>query len=57
MEIKLEMNDWIINNELFITEGSQGYEVRTLTENDDDSKFLFGSKDFEKCLVWVWNCF
>ena len=29
MEVRLEMDNWIINDEYFITEGINGYEVYT----------------------------
>ena len=68
MRIKLEMGEWIIDDEYFITNGLNGYEVYTCGSKDSEAKEVYtcGSKDseakevyasesFEECLTWIYN--
>lgn len=55
MKIRLEMDNWIINDEYFITEGVYEYEVYNCGSDNEEAKELFSSKSFEECLTWVWN--
>lgn len=54
MEIRLEMDNWIVNDEYFITEGINGYEVYNCG-TDEEANELFSSTSFEECLTWIWN--
>lgn len=55
MEIRLEMDNWIVNDEYFITEGINGYEVYNCGTDEEESNELFSSTSFEECLTWIWN--
>lgn len=55
MNVELVMNNWIINEEYFITEGVNGYEVYSCGTDEEEAKELFSSESFEECLTWVWN--
>lgn len=55
MDIRLEMDNWVINDEYFITEGLNGYEVYTCGTDEEDAKGQFSSSSFEECLTWIWN--
>lgn len=55
MEIRLVMDDWVINDEYFITEGVYGYEVYVCGTDKEDAKEQFASVSFEECLTWIWN--
>lgn len=55
MDIRLEMGSWIINDEYFITEGLNGYEVYNCGTDEEEAKELFSSESFEECLTWIWN--
>lgn len=55
MEIKLYDNMWIINDECYITEGVNGYEVYTCGTDTEESKEVYANESFECCLMWVWN--
>lgn len=55
MHIVLEMENWVINDEYFITNGISGYEVYKCGTDEEESKELFSSESFEECLTWVWN--
>ena len=55
MDIRLEMDSWIINDEYFITEGIYEYEVYTCGTDEEDAKQQFSSPSFEECLTWIWN--
>ena len=55
MEIRLEMDNWIINDEYFITEGVYGYEVYNCGTDEEEARELFSSESFEECLTWIWN--
>ena len=55
MEVRLEMDNWIINDECFITEGVNGYEVYNCGTDVEEAKELFSSESFEECLTWIWN--
>lgn len=55
MDIKLEMGNWVVNDEYFITEGVYEYEVYSCgTENEEATK-LYSNMSFEACLTWIWN--
>lgn len=54
MEIRLEMDEWIINNEYFITNGLENYEVYTCGTDENEAEEQF-SGTFEECLTWIWN--
>lgn len=55
MEIKLEMGNWIINEEYFITEGVNEYEVYSCGTEEKEAKEVYSNESFERCLTWVWN--
>ena len=55
MDIRLEMGNWIINDEYFITEGLHRYEVYTCGSDEEDAKEVFSCESFEECLTWIWN--
>lgn len=55
MDIRLEMDNWVVNDEYFITEGLNGYEVYTCGTDEEDAEEQFSSSSFEKCLTWIWN--
>ena len=55
MNIVLEMNNWIVNDEYFITEGIYGYEVYSCGTETEEAKELYSSESFEECLTWIWN--
>lgn len=55
MEIRLEMGNWIINEEYFITEGVNEYEVYNCGTDEEEASELFLSESFEECLTWIWN--
>lgn len=55
MDIKLEMDNWVVNDEYFITEGLNGYEVYTCGTDEENAKEQFSSEQFEECLTWIWN--
>jgi hypothetical protein len=55
MNITLEMDNWIVNDEYFITTGVYEYEVYSCETDEDEAKELFSSSSFEECLVWIWN--
>jgi hypothetical protein len=55
MDIRLEMGNWVVNDEYFITEGLDGYEVYNCGTDEEDAKEQFSSSSFEECLTWIWN--
>lgn len=55
MDIRLEMDNWIVNDEYFITEGLHGYEVYTCGTDENEAEEQFSSESFEECLTWIWN--
>ena len=55
MEIRLEMGNWIINEEYFITEGVNEYEVYNCGTDEEEASELFSSESFEEGLTWIWN--
>ena len=55
MEVRLEMDNWIVNDEYFITEGVYGYEVYNCGTDEEEARELFSSESFEECLTWIWN--
>ena len=55
MRIKLEMGEWIIDDEYFITNGLNGYEVYTCGSKDSEAKEVYASESFEECLTWIYN--
>lgn len=55
MDIRLEMDNWVVNDEYFITEGLNGYEVYTCGTDEEYAKEQFSSSSFEECLTWIWN--
>lgn len=55
MNVVLEMDNWVINDEYFITEGVYGYDVFTCGSDEEETKELFSSESFEECLTWIWN--
>lgn len=55
MNIRLEMDNWIVNDEYFITEGLHGYEVYTCGMDENEAELQFSSEYFEECLTWIWN--
>lgn len=55
MNIVLEMDNWIINDEYFITSGVAGYEVYTVGDDENEAKEVYSNESFEACLTWVWN--
>lgn len=62
MNINLYDNEWIIDNvDEYIIGGNkeEGYQVLSRKyddEKDDDiEEILYESKDFEECLVWIYN--
>ncbi len=62
MNINLYDNEWIIDNgDEYIIRGDkeEGYQVLSRKyddeEDEDIEEILYESKDFEECLVWVYN--
>lgn len=55
MEIELYEGTWIINDEYYITECVNGYEVYTCGTDTEESKEVYTNESFEKCLTWIWN--
>lgn len=55
MNIVLDMGNWVVNDEYFITEGVYGYEVYTVGTEEEESKEVYSNESFESCLVWIWN--
>ena len=55
MEVRLKMDNWIVNDEYFITEGINGYEVYNYGTDVEEASELFSSTSFEECLTWIWN--
>ncbi len=62
MNINLYDNEWIIDNgDEYIIRGDkeEGYQVLSRKyddeEDEDIEEILYQSKDFEECLVWVYN--
>ena len=55
MNVELEMGNWIVNDEYFITEEINGYAVYNCGTDTEDAKELFSSESFEECLTWIWN--
>lgn len=55
MNIVLEMDSWIVNDEYFITEGVNGYEVFSCGTDTEEAAHQFSSESFEECLTWIWN--
>lgn len=55
MEVRLEMGDWVINDDYFITNGVDGYKVYCYGTDKEESEELYSSESFEECLTWVWN--
>ena len=55
MNIRLKRDNWIVNDEYFITEGLNGYGVYTYGIDEEDAKEQFSSESFEECLTWIWN--
>lgn len=55
MNIRLEMDNWIINDEYIITNGVIGYEVYKSETEDTEAEEVYSSESFEECLTWVWN--
>lgn len=55
MNIRLEMDNWIINDEYIITNGVIGYEVYKSGTEDTEAEEVYSSESFEECLTWVWN--
>ena len=37
MDIRLEMDNWVVNDEYFITEGVHGYEVYTCGTDEEEA--------------------
>ena len=55
MNIILEMENWIVNDEYFITTTAYGYAVYKCGNDIEDAEELFESESFEECFVWIWN--
>lgn len=55
MRIKLEMGEWIIDDEYFITNGLNGYEVYICGSEDSEAKEVYARDSFEECLTWIYN--
>ena len=55
MDIKLEMGNWVVNDEYFITEGVYEYEVYSCGTENEEATELYSSESFESCLTWIWN--
>ena len=55
MRIELYDNIWIIDDEYFITNGLNGYEVYTSGTDTEEAKEVYASESFEECLTWVYN--
>lgn len=54
MNIVLEVENWIVNDEYFITQGLNGYEVYDCGDDTKEAKDLY-TGTFEECLTWIWN--
>ena len=55
MNIVLEMGNWIVDDEYFITNSFYGYEVYKCGTEAEEAKELYSSESFEECLTWIWN--
>lgn len=55
MEIRLEMGNWVVNDEYFITETMYGYGVYNCGTDECEAECIFESESFEECLTWIWN--
>lgn len=55
MDIRLEMDNWVVNDEYFITEGVYGYEVYSCGTDKEEAKLQYSNESFEACLTWIWN--
>ena len=55
MKIELYDGTWVINDEYYITDGVNGYEVYTCGTDTEESKEVYTNESFECCLTWVWN--
>lgn len=55
MEIRLELGNWIINDEYFITDGVNEYEVYRCGTEEEEVREVYSNESFEKCLTWIWN--
>lgn len=54
MNVVLEMENWIVNDEYFITQGLNEYEVYNCGDDAEEAKELY-TGTFEECLTWIWN--
>lgn len=54
MNIVLEMGIWIVNDEYFIKQGLNGYEVYDCGDDTKEAKDLY-TGTFEEFLTWIWN--
>lgn len=55
MRIELYDNIWIIDDEYFITNGLNEYEVYTSGTDTEEAKEVYASESFEECLTWIYN--
>lgn len=56
MEIRLEMDCWVINDDYFINEDALGdYDVYTCGTDEREAERVYSSESFEECLTWIWN--
>lgn len=56
MNITFENGRWVCDDEYFIIDGLNGYEVyKCEVEDTEQTQALYSSESFEKCLTWIWN--
>ena len=55
MDIKLELDEWIVNGEYIIRDEVYRYKVYSYGADEEEAKELYSSELFEECLTWIWN--
>ena len=55
MNVELVMDNWVINDEYFITEGVNGYEVYCCGTEESEAEQIYSNESFESCLIWIWD--
>ena len=55
MNIRLEMGEWVINDEYIIRDEVYRYKVYPCGTGEEEPKELYSSELFEECLTWIWN--
>ena len=55
MNVVLEMGNWIVNDEYFITFAAGFYDVYKCGTDENEAEEVYFSESFEECLTWIWN--